>query len=119
MKSIIFTINSVIIMLIASISANACWEPYYSPSEYLMYAPILNSVETDKDEQNCVLWQKQTSMSIPTEDIRQVVYKYSVEAMETILSDSLNSENKFVQWIISKKIKKLWIFYYWQNDVKT
>lgn len=107
MKSIIFTINSVIIMLIASISANACWEPYYSPSEYLMYAPILNSVETDKDEQNCVLWQKQTSMSIPTEDIRQVVYKYSVEAMETILSDSLNSENKFVQWIISKKDKEI------------
>lgn len=56
---------------------------------------------------NCELWQKHTSSSLPIDDIREVVYAYSIEGIETMLSDSLKSNNKFVQWIIKRKDKEV------------
>lgn len=107
MKSVKFIISSVIAILATSFSVEACWIPSYSPSEYLMYSPLYNEESAGNDNLNCLLWQKQTSESIPVEDIKKVVYKYSVEGVASILSDSLESKNKFVQWIVAYREKDI------------
>ena len=57
---------------------------------------------------NCLLWQQQTSSSIPLDDIYQVVYKYDLELltiMKTGVLPDKAKDNKMALWLISRRGK--------------
>ena len=109
MKSIVYIkwISVMCVLMMWHTEAKACWDPSYKPSEINMYYPELEDEKENNAIANCELWQKQTSTAIPVEDIYEVVYEYKVEDVETLLTDSLKSSNKFVRWIVSNKDKEL------------
>lgn len=49
-------------------------------------------------EQNCLLWQRMTSSSIPLRDIEKVVYDVRLSELKD-LSKSTLSDNKFAKWL--------------------
>lgn len=49
-------------------------------------------------EQNCLLWQKITSSSIPLRDIERVVYTASLSEILNLKGESF-SDNQFAQWL--------------------
>ena len=55
----------------------------------------------EKDE-NCRLWQKLTSRSIPLKDIEDVVYGAKLKDLE-LLPEGPLSDNRFSQWLASPK----------------
>lgn len=95
-------------LLFAFVQAQACVAPYYSPSEYYLfhfvdlpdYAPENFNLYGNE---NCLLWQQQTSTSIPLEDIYHLVYKSDLELLTELKSGRLLEEvkeNQMAQWLV-------------------
>ena len=92
----------------------ACGPYYYDPGEYYMYRisdhyltgqPVSLSYNYGSEE-NCRLWQQQTSRSIPLDDIYQLVYKGRIDWIEGIAYHTgtkyayLGDEhNQFAEWL--------------------
>lgn len=79
-----------------------CCVPYdYLPQEYYMYRAYDRGDErlsSSEYRQNCRAWQAVTSMSVPIEDIRQVVYKYDMDKVRQIMNGS-GDHNAFAGWL--------------------
>lgn len=77
----------------------ACGPDIYYPYGYRMYRvhDAKADRQTDQIMDNCRLWQKLTSSEIPLSDIRQVVYKFTLDQMNSIMS--VESQNAFASWI--------------------
>lgn len=87
----------------------ACSPDIYYPTGYYLFHLVdlpddasggfnLNS------EENCRLWQQQTSMEIPLDDIYQLVYKYDIETLAALKAHDIPlpaRENKMAQWLVS------------------
>ena len=88
----------------------ACGPWYFAPYGYKMYRVYdeKSVVKRDDVKDNCVLWQNLTSKDIPLKDIEEVVYKYSIAQMKTIMS--VVSNNAFASWIKDKNDKEIYDF---------
>ena len=64
------------LLLFVSIQTYGCGPFEYYPYGYKMYRVYDKSaiVKPDERKENCILWQKLTSVDIPLDDIEQVVY---------------------------------------------
>ena len=116
MKYRAFTVISVA-LLVGCLKANACGPWYYEPSEYYMFRISDNylSGPTSRQEfnygaeENCLLWQQQTSKDIPLSHIYTVVYGDNATSdwIEDLLYHkksrwilSVNEEdNRFCRWL--------------------
>ncbi len=96
-------------ILLHCLDASGCYMPSHEPRDYFMYRindnylhkkDLVSHFNIGSDE-NCLLWQSQTSRSIPVADIYSIVYKAPVgvimDAMEQGIA--LGEENKFKQWL--------------------
>lgn len=95
-------------LVFAFVRAQACTGPYYLPSEYYLfyfvdlpdYAPENFNLYGDE---NCLLWQQQTSTFIPLDDINKLVYKSDLEMLTVLKSGRLPKElrkNQLAQWLV-------------------
>lgn len=109
MKSIKYIIAISILAITGSLTVSACGP--YSPDDpsriYMFRAcpPQLTQQWHDgcrfqdyEKEQNCLLWQKITSASIPVRDIERVVYGANLKELQN-LSEEKWSDNKFAEWL--------------------
>lgn len=104
MKSIRYFLIISLWGLLSPAIAMACGGPYYLPSEYYMfrvYDSAENSNDKDAVTENCLAWQQLTSKTIPLADIRQVVYKMTLEEYENFYHNGWtgSDNNLFAQWI--------------------
>ncbi len=96
-------------LLLHSLDVSCCYTPRYEPRDYYMYR-ISDSYLNTKyptpqfnlgSEENCFLWQSQTSKSIPLNDIYTVVYTSPVGEILDVLTHGRKAgdENKFKRWL--------------------
>ncbi len=100
MKSnICLWLTSLVLIFAHPLDSMACGPETYYPYGYKMYRVHDAKAEQQPDQltENCRLWQKLTSSEIPLSDIRQVVYKYTLDQMNTIMS--VENQNAFASWI--------------------
>lgn len=97
-----------ILITINTLSSYACYFPTYTPGEYYVFYAYsekeipksgLSSSDTNINE-----WQEYTNNQATFEDIRQVVYKYSIRDMKLIATGDTNTsdemkENTFVNFL--------------------
>lgn len=98
-----------VLSLIGVLRIDAC-EPFYSddPNYIKMFRCCSPELERQwqngcrfldyEKEQNCLLWQSITSMSIPVRDIEKVVYKARLSDLKDLSNGKL-SDNKFAKWL--------------------
>ena len=116
MKYRAFTIIS-ILLGISCPEMNACGPWYYDPSEYYMFrisdnyltGPSYRHEYNYGAEENCLLWQQQTSKDIPLSHIYSVVYGKNAtsEWIENLLYHKRSrwilsvdeEENRFCKWL--------------------
>ena len=92
------------------------YDRMYLASEYCMFRACASDMKgeaadmaDDGTEENCRLWARLTSPDIPTEDIRQVVYKWTVDQMDELCkatagqSPLSGSDNRFAAWIVEHR----------------
>jgi len=92
----------------------ACWSPVYTPGEYYVFYSY--EEEDIKDIQstthlNIIEWQQYAQNKAAYNDIKDVVYNYSVAQMESILHnpDSL-SKNTFINYLKDSEDKDVMKF---------
>lgn len=110
MKSLKYFLAISLFAVLSVARGYACSGPYYLPKNYLMYRAVdpNDSEESPSDDrrENCLAWQRLTSVTIPLGDILQVVYKMSLEEYEAFYDTGEwkgRDDNRFARWI-------------WQND---
>ena len=92
----------------------ACGPIVYSPSEYYLFHLVDLPDGPDggfnpNSRENCLLWQQQTSSTIPLDDIYQVVYKFKLETLEALKSGKFPPEardNKMARWLGGREGKE-------------
>lgn len=109
MKSLKYILAISAVSFAASSPIEACG-PYYpdEPQELRIFrccSPELTEqwrsgcrFQDYEKEQNCLLWQKITSTSIPYDDIEEVVYTDHSSTLENP-SEYYRTSNKFMQWL--------------------
>ena len=105
-------ITAISFLLIAT-NVFACGLISYSPSEYYMFHLVNLPDGPDGDfnlnsHENCLLWQQQTSETIPLNDIYEVVYKYDLEMLNSLKSGIIPTNakgNKMAKWLAGRKGK--------------
>ena len=99
MKSNICFLLISALILFGSIQSYACGPYVYYPYGYKMFRVYDKSSVIQQDEriENCRLWQKLTSDTIPLEDIEIVVYKYTLSQMKEMMK--VHDSNLFARWI--------------------
>ena len=111
MKSnICFWLTSLILFCAGSADSMGCGPISYHPYGYKMYRVYDAEADIQPDQimENCRLWQELTSSEIPLSDIRQVVYKYTLDQMNSLMS--VNSSNAFASWIKNNKDTEVYDF---------
>lgn len=88
-----------VLLLFVGIQTYGCGPFEYYPYGYKMYRVYDKSavVKPDERKENCILWQKLTSVDIPLDDIEQVVYKYTIAQMKEVMT--VHDPNAFASWI--------------------
>lgn len=80
---------------------------YYSPREYYIYRVYdKNNVHGMSYYLNCQAWKEITSSAIPSDDIMEVVYKYDINQVLSIMSD-FTIDNAFAIWIRENKDQEI------------
>ena len=104
MKSMRYFLLISILLLASVADAYACLGPYFQPSGYLMFRVYddESAAKADAVRENCLAWQRLTSMTIPLEDIRYVVYTMSLEEYEAFYDSGEYNGNKFARWIYAQ-----------------
>ena len=103
-----FLAASCLLVLLGGVRVHACGPFYYDPAEYYMYRvggeylpgqePGYFSFNTEWEE-NCLLWQRQTTRKASLKDIYDVVYKYPAENLRHIGSLPTEKRNPFTEWL--------------------
>ena len=99
MKSLKFTLIS--LALLVGTEVYACWYPAYSPGEY----NVFYSVETfplPETDAHIKEWRKLTGNQASLEDIKEVVYHYSLAELENLLLKKETGENSFEKYLRKK-----------------
>lgn len=105
MKSLRYFLTISILLFVDTADCHACGGPYFQPSGYLMFRAYDSDSDTntaDAIQENCLAWQRLTSMTIPIDDIRYVVYTMSLEEYEAFYYNGEYADNKFAHWIYSQ-----------------
>ena len=84
----------------------ACSPDIYYPTGYYLFHLVDLPDNASRGfnlngEENCRLWQQQTSSEIPLDDIYQLVYKYDIETLAALKVHDIPlpaRENKMAQW---------------------
>lgn len=109
MKSLKYILVISILILLGESRTNACG-PYFpdDPNYILMFRSCSLELERQwqegcrfqdyEKEQNCILWQKITSTSIPLNDIEKVIYDARLSDLNDLSKGKL-SNNKFAKWL--------------------
>lgn len=99
MKSNICFLLTSLLLIINTTDILAGGPVTYYPYGYKMYRvyDAKAAKQPDQITENCRMWQKLTSSEIPLSDIKQVVYKYTLDQMNSLMS--VNSTNAFASWI--------------------
>ncbi len=110
MKSLKYLLIS-LLTLPATNEALACWNSWYTPSEYYMYR-VYDTAPASKMEigenlpdskANCIGWQKLSSETISLKDIYTVIYTIPLKELQKICSNRRTKhDNKFIEWIANK-----------------
>lgn len=73
----------------------------YRSYDHLFFQIMGDEVpKSDFADQNCLLWQRQTSMSVSVEDIKEAIYQFSLEDWQRVLDNGCDAENAFVKYLI-------------------
>ena len=111
MKSRIFLVTS-ILLLTLQVKSFACGPWYYDPQTYFMYRPYSFPSEgweyNTGAKENCLLWQKECKTTASSDDIYQIVYKTSLEDLNSLLHHSfkgrkLTKSNAFARALWNDK----------------
>jgi len=105
MKSLKYTLVSWLLLFCTN--GFSCWSPTYSTGEYYMFYAYDNTKiksSVSLNEMNIEEWRKLIKNQATIEDIKEVVYKYSINDMEKIAIHKLVSEdamykNSFVRYL--------------------
>lgn len=109
MKSLKYILAISFLILFGKGRTDACG-PYYpdDPNYILMFRSCSPELERQwqegcrfqdyEKEQNCILWQKITSLSIPLNDIEKVIYNARLSDLNSLSTGKL-SNNKFAKWL--------------------
>ena len=112
MKSVKYTLIS--LLLLFCTKGFSCWSPTYSPGEYYMFytydTEIRNPVSLNKT--NIEEWRKLIKNQATIEDIKEVVYQYSICDMEKIATKKLSKgdslyRNSFVRYLQKQNDKEI------------
>lgn len=109
MKSLKYILAISIFILLGKSRADACGPDFPDDPNYIMMfrscSPELERQGQERchfqdyeKEQNCFLWQKITSTSIPLNDIEKVIYDARLSDLNNLSSGKL-SNNKFAKWL--------------------
>lgn len=92
-------------LLLAGVRALACGPYWYYPEDYFMFRvydkEMMRSLDTDRNA-NCAAWRTLAGGKAYDEDIRQVVYKYSLDQLNGILKGT-RSKNSFARYIATSR----------------
>jgi len=104
MKSVKYLLVSLLFLFY--IKGFSCWYPTYSPGEYTMFYADNTTFQwtVSLDEINIKEWRKLIKNQATIDDIKEVVYEYSIRDMEKIATGKLNKEdalykNSFVRYL--------------------
>ena len=82
MKSLRYFLTISLLLLVGVVDGYACFGPYFQPSGYMMfraYDPDGNINTTDAVQENCLAWQRLTSMTMRHFTMAQVhIYTISL-----------------------------------------
>ena len=86
----------------------ACVSEIYTPSGYYLFHLVDlpdNPAENFNlnSNKNCQLWQQQTSVNIPLDDIYQLVYKFDIETLVGLKSHIIPEDvrgNQMARWLV-------------------
>jgi hypothetical protein len=108
MKSIKFLLVSLV--LIFCRSALACFLPAPYPGEYYVFYAFDESKSQENgrssEDANIAEWMRLIGNQAESADVRYVVYKYSLESVQTLLTDSADS-NTFARYILQHNDKEI------------
>lgn len=113
MKSRPFIATSVFLFL-SVCRLDACGPWLYEPQDYYMYRVKERCLSCDsawhtpfdynrESEENCRLWQRQTTRSASLEEIYVVVYKYTVTDLKHLDTLGAGKRNNFTRWLLKDK----------------
>ena len=93
-----------LLLWLSSTDVLACSGPFYEPGEYFMFRLVEQTEERTSDDtlDNCAEWQRLTSTSIPITDIKQVVYKMSLQEYYELYTTGNHNGNSFARWIVER-----------------
>lgn len=109
MKSLKYILIISVLILLGEERAGACG-PYFpdDPNYILMFRSCSPELERQwqegcrfqdyEKEQNCLLWQRITSLSLPLDDIEKVVYDVKLTDLNDLSTGKL-VDNKFAKWL--------------------
>lgn len=92
------------LLLGITVHTMACGPCFWTPQEYFTYRLTIPyrsydiSSASSFERANCLYWAQQTSRSLSTDAIYQVVYKWGADRLRQLKTSS-NTDNEFAQWI--------------------
>ena len=110
MKSIRYTLISLVTGFIFFQNIYGCWSPVYTPGEYYVfraYEKKETPAKRNSSHLNILEWQQYTGNQARYEDINDVVYNFSVETMNQLLEDKSTDSIKKTQLYNNTFIKYL------------
>ena len=96
------------LLLVPSAFACGPFDRGWLAEEYYMFRLFGDNIEGNYPQsslkaqylENCKEWAKITSRTIPLDDIEQVVYKWSIEKLESLRTHGVYANNAFAKWLI-------------------
>lgn len=92
-------------LLLSCVQAFCCGPYWYSPESYYLYRVYDKESYSQyhpEYDKNCERWKAIAGPSVTVADIREVVYKWSLDQLNGILSKK-KSKNSFARWIASER----------------
>lgn len=96
------------LLFTSSIFACGPFDRSYLAEDYYMFRLFGDNMEGNYPQsslkaqylENCKEWAKITSQTIPLDDIEQVVYKWSIEKLDSLRTCGAYASNSFAKWLI-------------------
>lgn len=103
-----FYILFFLLLLVPSVFACGPFDRNYLAEEYYIFRLFGDNMEGNYPQsslkaqylENCKEWAKITSQTIPLDDIEQVVYKWSIEKLDSLRTHGVYTSNSFAKWLM-------------------
>lgn len=97
-----------LLLLVPSVFACGPFDRSFLAKDYYMFRLFGNDMKGCYPQsslkaqylENCKEWAKITSQTIPMEDIEKVVYKWSIEKLDSLRTHGVYANNSFAKWLI-------------------